>query len=65
MFAGCSEIGVSVIAKHGQHVGIIRAFCQSWGNLFRFSVSGRGQEIFLGCGLQEGIRTQADTMISA
>ena len=57
MFAGCSEIGVSVIAKHGQHVGIIRAFCQSWGNLLRFSVSGRGQEIFLGCGLQEGIRT--------
>ena len=27
MFRSCSEIDVSVIVKHEQHIGIIRAFC--------------------------------------
>ena len=27
MFPNCSEITISVIVKHVQHVGIIRAFC--------------------------------------
>ena len=27
MFGGCSEIDVSVIVKHEQHIGINRAFC--------------------------------------
>ena len=31
MFVGISEIGVSVIVKHLQHVRIIRAFCLSGG----------------------------------
>ena len=27
MFVGCSEISRSVVAKHVQNIGIIRAFC--------------------------------------
>ena len=27
MFAGCSQISISVIVKHVQHIGIIRALC--------------------------------------
>ena len=27
MFVGCSEVSISVIVKHVQHVGIIKAFC--------------------------------------
>ena len=26
-FAGCSEMRISVIVKHDQNVGIIKAFC--------------------------------------
>ena len=56
MLVGCSEISISVIVKHVQHDGIIRAF----------SVPG-GQKKSLGCGLLWGrgeISTQADTMSS-
>ena len=35
MFVGCSEIIISVIVKHGQHIGIIRAFCLP-GELVKF-----------------------------
>ena len=27
MFLGCSEISISVIVKHEQHIGIIMVFC--------------------------------------
>ena len=31
MFVGCSEVSISVIIKHVQHIGIIRAFYLSGG----------------------------------
>ena len=27
MFSGCSEISITVIVKHVQHIGIVSAFC--------------------------------------
>ena len=44
MFVACSEISISVIVKHVQHIGIIRVFCLpgvGWG----------GAKKLLGCGL--------------
>ena len=38
MYVGCSEIGVSVLVKHLQHVGIIRVFCLPGG--LKFSLRG-------------------------
>ena len=35
MFAGCSEISISVIVKHVQHIGIIRTF-RMRGGLIKF-----------------------------
>ena len=66
MFVGCSEISKSVIVKHKQHIGIIRAFCLPGGEgvgggVLSFSVPG-GKEKLLGRGLLGGISTQADTM---
>ena len=37
MFVGCSEISISVIDIHVQHVGIIRAFCLPGGLIKLFS----------------------------
>ena len=47
----CFEIDISVIVKHVQSIGIIRAFCLPG-----------GQKKLLGCGLLGGISTQADTI---
>ena len=41
MFVGCSEIGISIIVKHVQHVGIIRAFCLPGGLVKFFQCLGR------------------------
>ena len=49
----CFEIDISVIVKHVQSIGIIRAFCLPG-----------GQKKLLGCGLLGGISTQVDTMLS-
>ena len=63
MLAGCSEISISVIVKHVQHIGIIRAFCLpgGGGDLLSFSLHGGTKKIaglwFAG----GGISTQADT----
>ena len=38
MFVGCSEISISVIVKHVQQIGIVRAFCLPGENLISFSV---------------------------
>ena len=37
MFVGCSEIGINVIVKHVQHIGIIWAFCLPGGLVTFFS----------------------------
>ena len=42
---GCSEISISVIVKHVQHIGIIRVFCLDWGNLLGFLVLGGTEKI--------------------
>ena len=42
MFAVSSEISLSVIVKHKQHIGIIRAFCLLGGT---FSVPGATEKI--------------------
>ena len=44
MFVGCSEISISVIVKHLQHVGIIRAFCLP-GGTFKFFSAWRTENI--------------------
>ena len=51
MFVGCSEISISVIVKHVDHIRSIRAF----------GLPG-GQKKLLGCGLLRGISIQAGTM---
>ena len=43
MSASCSEISTSVIVKHVQNIGIIRAFCLPGGDLLGFSVPGGNQ----------------------
>ena len=40
MFVGCSEISISDIVKHVQHIGIIRAFCVPGKLVQFFSASG-------------------------
>ena len=72
MYVGCSEIGVSVLVKHVQHVRIIRVFCLPGG--LNFSVPGwtepGGIKFFSVweaeklLDLLEGISTQADNMDS-
>ena len=61
MFLCFSEINISVIVEHGQHNGIIRAFC-AWGNLLSFLVPW-GTEQITELWLARGISTQAGTMI--
>ena len=65
MFIGCFEISTSVIEKHVQSIGIIRAFCLPGKTYSDFQCLG-GQKKLLGCGLLEGgggvVSTQADTM---
>ena len=41
VFAGCSETRISVVIKHVQHIGIIRAFCLPGGDLLVFSLWGQ------------------------
>ena len=53
MLLGCSEISVSVVVKHVQHIKIISAFCLPGGDLLSFLVPGE-QKKLLGCGLQGG-----------
>ena len=43
MFVGCSEISISVIVKHVQHIAVIRDF-----------VCLEGKKKLLGCGLPGG-----------
>ena len=59
MFVGCSEISISVIVKHVQHVGIIRPSC----------LPGRTYQVFQYLGdrtiaglwfTRDGVNTQAD-----
>ena len=58
VFVGCSEISISVIAKHVQDVGIIRAFFYL-GGLFQCL---GGHKKLLGYGLLEGIITPRLTL---
>ena len=37
MLVACSKISISVVAKHVQHTGIIRAFLSVWGLIKFFS----------------------------
>ena len=53
MFVGCSEISVSVIVKHVQHIGIVRAFFLPGENLISFSVP-EGTEKIAGLWLAKG-----------
>ena len=53
MFVGCSEISISVIVKHVQHIGIIRAFCLPGETCQVFQCPGR-QKNLLDCGLLVG-----------
>ena len=53
MFIGSSETNISGIVKHVQHIGIIRAFCLSWGGTCCLG----DKE------LASGISTPADTMM--
>ena len=54
---GCSEINMSVVVKHGQHIGIIRLFaCPS------FSVA-LGTKKNDGLWFASGASTQAGTMV--
>ena len=61
MFLCFSEINISVIVKHGQHNGIIRAFC-AWGNLLSFLVPW-GTEQITELWFARSISTQVGTMI--
>ena len=45
MFPSCSEITTSVIVKHVEHVGIIRAFCLHAMDVLSFSVPGGTEKI--------------------
>ena len=65
MFVGCFEISVSVIVKHVQSIGIIRAFCLPGGIVKILSAWGGGQKKLLGSGLvggEGGVSTQANTI---
>ena len=53
MFVGCSEISISVIVKHVQHMGIVRAFV-SLGGIDKFFSAWGGHKKMLGCGLLGG-----------
>ena len=45
MFVGCSEIGGSVIVKHVQNTGIIKAFCLPWGKCYVFQCLGEQKKL--------------------
>ena len=60
MFAGCSEISISVIVKHVNYQG----FLSAWGDLLCFPVPG-GSEKIAGLWFARGISTQPDTMTVA
>ena len=45
MLVGCSEISISVVAKHVQYTGIIRGFFVCLGDLLSFSVPERTGQI--------------------
>ena len=55
MFVGCSEISISVIAKHAQH-----DFGLSGGLIQVFQCLGKQNSCWI-CGLLEEISTPADT----
>ena len=59
MFAGCSEISISVTVKHVQYIGVIRAFCLLGRN---FNAWG-GQKKNAGFCFATWINTQADPMV--
>ena len=52
VFAGCSETRISVVIKHVQHIGIIRAFCLPGGDLLSFQRLGTDK--LLHCGFRGG-----------
>ena len=55
MFVGCSEVSISVIIKHVQHIGIIRAFYLSGGTYKVFQyLNGGWQKQLLGYGFLGG-----------
>ena len=62
MFVGCSEITVSVIVKHDQHIGIIRTFCVPEATYFSFSAT-RVTEKIAEFWFARGISTQAGTIV--
>ena len=64
MFVGCFEISTSIIDKHIQNIGTIRAFCLPGGPVKIFiTLRGRGgTEEIAGLWFARGISTQADTM---
>ena len=66
MCVGCFEISISVVVKHVQSIGIVRAFCLP-GGLVKI-LSARGTEEIAGLcfargGGGGGVSTQADTMV--
>ena len=62
MFAVSSEISLSVIVKHKQHIGIIRAFCLLGGTYKFFSAWGNRENCRKNCCLLRVISAQAGTM---
>ena len=61
MFVGCSEINKSVIVRHEQHIGIIRACCVPGATYYVFQYLG-GQKKLLSQVLLGGSGIQAGTM---
>ena len=53
MFVNCSGIIISIIVKHEQYNGILKAFCLAGGNML-FFLGPEGQKKLLGCGLLGG-----------
>ena len=62
MFVGCSEIIISVIVRHEQHTGIIRACCVPGETYLVFQYLG-GQKKLLSQGLLGGSVTQAGIVV--
>ena len=54
MFVVCSEISISVIVKHVQHIGIIRVFClpgMGWGGGGGGGGGKKSAGLWFACGL--------------
>ena len=60
MFAGCSEISISVTVKHVQYIGVIGLFVSQGGN---FQCLGRTEKKYAGLWFATRINTQTDPMI--